>query len=341
MAAISTAHQAVVITSIFAPTRAVRAFARFSGSPLIVVGDRKTPADWSCRNVRFISAAEQERLPYHISNQLPWNHYARKMIGYLAAVEAGADTIADTDDDNIPKKSWGFPPFEGVYRLLPPDLGFFNVYRYFGSEKQPIWPRGFPLTLIRPALENSAAPPAARQAMKVGIWQGLVDGSPDVDAVYRMVINQPFFFRRRAPVVLDRGTICPVNSQNTAFCRKVFALLYLPAFVNFRFTDILRGLVAQPILWRLGLRIGFTRATVIQQRNLHDDLKDFASEIPVYLHAREIVAQVDAALSAGAGLADHLCAAYERLHRRRIVPAEELKLLEAWLKDLQQMGHSV
>ena len=72
------------------------------------------------------------------------------------------------------------------------------------------------------------------------------------------------------------------------FRKEFFPLLYLPSFVTFRFTDILRGFVAQPILWKAGFNLGFTEATVFQERNAHNYVRDFESEIPMYLHTEKI-----------------------------------------------------
>jgi len=132
--------------------------------------------------------------------------------------------------------------------------------------------------------------------------------------------------------VLSPGTYCPFNSQNTFFRRETFPLLYLPAFVNFRFTDILRGLVAQPILWAAGYTLGFGHATVIQKRNPHDYLQDFESEIPCYLHPETIVELVSNAVSAEKSISANMIAAYEALHRANVVTERELKLLGSWLE---------
>ena len=59
-------------------------------------------------------------------------------------------------------------------------------------------------------------------------------------------------------MVLGTGTMSPFNTQNTLIRKELFALLYLPTYVTFRFTDILRGLVAQPIMWAAGYALGFT-----------------------------------------------------------------------------------
>lgn len=83
--------------------------------------------------------------------------------------------------------------------------------------------------------------------------QGLADENPDVDAIYRLTNDTPCYFDERAPVVLEAGTLCPFNSQNTATRRELFPLLYMPVFITFRFTDILRGLAAYEALRRAGI----------------------------------------------------------------------------------------
>ena len=325
--------KSIVITSIFPPTEAVRAFAQLPGHRVIVVGDKKTPPDWDCVGVEFLSVEEQEKSPHALARHLPFNHYCRKMLGYLRAIESGAEVLIDTDDDNIPKPDWSFPDFDGAFDRVPGGRGFVNIYQLFTS--QPIWPRGLPLDLIRTKfdLEKNLAPAACR----VGIWQGLADEDPDVDAIYRLTNDTPCYFEELAPVVLEAGTLCPFNSQNTATRRELFPLLYMPVFVTFRFTDILRGLVAQPIMAAQGYQLGFTGATVVQKRNPHDYMKDFVSEIPVFEHSRRVVEVVSGVVSSNQTIPGNLLAAYRELCRKGIVPEMELVSLDAWLVDLKNL----
>jgi hypothetical protein len=327
------AKTSIVITSIFAPTPAVELFAGMAGHRLIVVGDRKSPADWRCPGATFLSVRDQEGMDGRLSRVLPFNHYCRKMLGYVHAYREGAEVIIDTDDDNIPSPGWAFPAFSGQIDAVAPGRGFVNVYSLFTD--QVIWPRGLPLSCILSPHSRVAEEQVSPVAAKVGVWQGLADGDPDVDAVYRLCLNQPCVFRPRQPIVLSPGTVCPFNSQNTAFCENLFPLMYLPAHVTFRFTDILRSLVAQPIMWEYGYRLGFSKATVRQVRNAHDYFKDFQSEIPMYLHAERVVEIVGGAIGRGS-IADRMVSAYEALCRASIVPAQELEVLAAWLADIGQ-----
>ena len=309
----------VVFTTIQPPTDPLKHWAW----PLVGVGDRKTPNGWHLDGCTFIDQARQTG---RLADLLPWNHYCRKMIGYLAAARMGATAIIDTDDDNDPKPNFAVPPFDGEYDCIE-HPGFANVYTRFTD--QPIWPRGFPLNLIAEA----TFPPTTTRRVTVGVWQGLADDDPDVDAIYRMTRPGRVFFNSNPPVVLGRGAICPFNSQNTIIRKELFPLLYLPA-VSFRFTDILRGLVAQPIMWAAGYHLGFTQATVAQARNQHDLMADFRLEIPVYLHAAEIPAIVSAAISSTASVCDNLLASYTAMKAHGIVDDAEIPRLEAWLEEL-------
>jgi len=322
--------QFIVITSIFEPTEAVINFAKLGDYQLIVVGDKKSPANWSAENVQYISVEEQAQLGFSLSNVLPYNHYCRKMLGYLSAIRQGADTIVDTDDDNIPKAGWSFPEFDSSFPSIEGNRGYVNIYQYYTDQK--IWPRGLPLHLITTNFELEKA--LLHQPVQVGVWQGLADEDPDVDAVYRLTSDVPCYFNEKGPVVLGKGTITPFNTQNTMIRKELFPLMYLPTYVTFRFTDILRGLVAQPIMWLYDYHLGFVDATVVQKRNPHDYMKDFLSELPMYEQGEKVIEVVSANISGNVSIENNLYNAYHALHRNGIVIDKELQTLEAWLKDL-------
>jgi len=325
-----TSKKHIVITSIFEPTEAVISFSKMSDYQLTVVGDKKTPDGWFCENAEYLSVDRQENLGFSISQCLPFNHYSRKMIGYLKAIKDGADYIVDTDDDNIPGNAWEFPAFEDTFDSIASDKGFINIYQLFTEQK--IWPRGLPLSLINTNFDLNSQLTA--KECKVGIWQGLADEDPDVDAIYRLTDNTPCYFDKRNPLVLGKGTISPFNTQNTLIRKELFPLLYLPTFVTFRFTDILRGLVAQPIMWLEGYQLGFVNATVVQKRNPHNYMNDFVSELPMYQHCDKVIDIVSGVVSKSESMENNLYNAYKSLLKENIVPHSELVTLEAWLKDI-------
>lgn len=322
----------IIITSIFPPSEAIKKFSKFIDYHIIVIGDKKSPSVWECNNVEFISINQQLNMNYGITKSLPYNHYCRKMLGYLLAIECGADIIIDTDDDNIPKINWGFPEFENRFDCTFENQGFVNIYQLY--TKQKIWARGLPLSHISKDFELRKQ--LSNKSCKVGIWQGLADEDPDVDAIYRLTYNSSCYFKDRGPVVLGKGTLSPFNSQNTAIRRELFPLLYLPTYVTFRYTDILRGLIAQPIMWLYNYQLGFINATVVQKRNIHNYMEDFISEVPMYINCENVINLVLKSVSSSATIESNLFNSYDSLLKSNIICSKEMITLEAWLKDLNQ-----
>jgi hypothetical protein len=321
----------IVITSIFEPSIAIRKFAEQTDWKVIVVGDKKTPLNWQWESVEFLSVSDQKKLGFRLLDDLPYNHYSRKMIGYLYAMQKGADYIADLDDDNIPLANWGKIPERSEQDTVY-GSGFFNVYKKFTDAY--IWPRGFPLDQVR----SNAKFDTRKATARVGIWQFLTNGDPDVDAIFRLLLlDEMITFSNRSPLILDKGVFCPFNSQNTLFTKDAFPLLYLPAFVTFRYTDILRGIVAQPILWTNDLHLSFGQASTIHDRNQHNYMMDFESEIPVYLSAKQAAYISLETSQTGTSMMNNLIAVYDQLAITHIVPAQELALLKAWGKDIENI----
>ena len=324
----------IVITSIFDPTEAVKKFSKLEDYKVIVVGDNKSPKNWECKNVEYLSIDKQEKLDFSLSKILPYNHYCRKMIGYLTAIKNGADFIIDTDDDNIPKDNWFFPDLNGDFDSIDEDMGFVNIYELYTNQK--IWARGLPLNLVNKKFNLEGH--ISIKNVEVGVWQGLADEDPDVDAIYRLTNDAPCLFNERSPIVLGKNTISPFNTQNTLIRKELFPLMYLPTYVTFRYTDILRGLVAQPIMWLNGYQLGFINATVIQKRNPHDYMKDFISEIPMYKSCESVIEIVTNSISASESVESNLYSAYESLLKKDIIPDKEMKTLDAWLRDIQHLS---
>ncbi|HWS85925.1 MAG TPA: STELLO glycosyltransferase family protein [Pyrinomonadaceae bacterium] len=326
---------ALVVTSISAPNRVLRALAEGSqarGRQFVVVGDVPSPADFQLEGCDFYGLEAQYETGFRFARLCPTRHYARKNLGYLVAVRGGANVVIETDDDNIPREEfWG----ERRRQVSAPALegaGWVNVYQYFSEAN--IWPRGLSLECVRervPEFESLKVKDA-----DCPIQQGLADENPDVDAIYRLVEELPQNFRRDRRVALGEGTWCPFNSQNTTWWADAFPLLYLPAYCSFRMTDIWRSFVAQRICWEQGWGVLFHEPTVWQERNEHNLMRDFRDEVPGYLH-NAAICEALAALDLAPGverLGENLLACYEKLVEMSLVGREELPLLAAWLEDL-------
>jgi hypothetical protein len=329
-------NAAIVVTSISPPTPSMSTLAegcRTNGTRLICIGDQSSPQEYPLDGCRFYSLSEQRSLPFRLAGVAPCRHYSRKNIGYLVAASEGAEIILETDDDNEPLAGFWNPPalaVEGRYLDVP---GWANVYAFFSDRK--IWPRGLPLeSLSRPAFSESAI-----LSRPCPIQQGLANGDPDVDAVFRLTRDLPFHFDPRPPVILAPGTWSPFNSQNTLWWREAFELLYLPTYCSFRMTDIWRSFVAQRCLWEEGGAISFHAPTVFQDRNAHNLLKDFEQEIPGYLHNARIIQTLDG-LELRQGphrMRDNMRACYRALIALGVIGDGESRLLDAWAEDIASL----
>ncbi len=317
----------MIITTINPVTPAVELFETQIDWNLILVGDKKSPPIADTQRMTFLSLETQLGLGMALGTASPVNHYARKNIGYLHAIDQGAQVIYDTDDDNIPYAHWCAPIGFRCDTLARSPSGFVNIYRHFTDEH--IWPRGFPLDeILDDRLTYDTDCPT-----EIGVWQSLADADPDVDAIWRLTLNKDITFRRSDPVGIASGQYCPFNSQNTFWRREVFPLLYLPTTVRFRFTDILRGYIAQRLMRENGLCLGFMAASVRQERNPHNYLDDFKDETDCYLHIKPIVGLLDSLTLSGEYHQD-LLTTYRALSQEGFVAAHELTTLEAWLSDL-------
>ncbi|EGB03253.1 hypothetical protein AURANDRAFT_68172 [Aureococcus anophagefferens] len=309
-----------VVTTINPPSEAILRVGNASGWCLVVVGDRKTAdgpyealAAAAPATVAYLSAAAQETLPYGLASATPWDHFARKNLGYLYAIHAGAATIFDFDDDNVllgaPPASAGAAARASDPRLAAPDApdagsAFFNAYAAsFGAEKA--WPRGLPLDAINgPAAAAAADDP--RAADDVVVAQLLANHDPDA----------------------------------TLFDRAAFWALLLPASVHGRVADIWRGFVAQRVLRAAGLRLAFLPPGVTQLRNDHDALADYMSERPLYEKADAVVRVLDgvAPHRPGGSVARAVEDAYVALYEHGLVALDDVAYAQLWLADLYAVG---
>jgi hypothetical protein len=330
-----TERVALVVTSISGPNRVLSALAegsRSRGRQFVVIGDEASPADFQLEGCDFYGLDAQHESGLRFSRLCPTRHYARKNLGYLLAMRAGARVIIETDDDNVPREDfWN----ERIRRQSVPTIegeGWVNVYRYFTHAN--IWPRGLPLDEVRkPVPEFDSL--EIRDA-DCPIQQGLADENPDVDAIYRLVEPLPQSFTRGRSLALGARAWCPFNSQNTTWWSDAFMLLYLPAYCSFRMTDIWRSFVAQRIAWEQGWNLLFHGPTVWQERNEHNLMRDFRDEVPGYLHNASIREALDGLeLKPGASnAAASLRACYSKLVEMTLVDERELTLLDAWIEDV-------
>ncbi len=323
----------LIITSISAPNAVMKSFADESlkrNIDFIVIGDVKTPADFKLDGCRYFSISEQEKLNFNLAKVLPKKHYSRKNIGYLLA--KNQEVIIETDDDNFPRAEFWNQRIRNIETDTILHSGWTNIYKYFSNDH--IWPRGFPLEYLTSPLPR---PEKKETPLCCPIQQGLADKNPDVDAVYRLTQKLPVNFEKRNPIAIGKNSWCPFNSQNTTWFKEAFTLLYLPSFCSFRMTDIWRSFIAQRIAWTCDWSILFHSSSVWQERNEHNLLKDFEDEISGYLNNSKICHLLENLdLKNGIeNLSENLMRCYSMMSDNNFVGQAELKLVQAWIKDIE------
>jgi hypothetical protein len=332
------ASSAIVITSIAASDNPVlQDFARKckeKNIPFIVIGDRPSPPDFHLDGCSFYSLQQQRDLDYKISRLLPERHYARKNIGYLLAIKRhNAAIIIETDDDNYATDEFWENRNRSVYAHRIDETGWTNIYSYFTRHR--IWPRGFALECLQNDIPPLSRFPVAE--VSCPIQQGLANGNPDVDGIYRLILPLPLSFENTPSIALGKNAWCPFNSQNTTWFKETFPLLYLPSSCSFRMTDIWRSFIAHRIASENGWHLLFHPPTVNQERNAHNLMADFSDEISGYVNNFRIVETLEKLeLKKGEErLGENLLACYEALIRLSLINKNEIPLAEAWLHDLR------
>ena len=277
----------VVITSVYTPNIRLSEYLRL-GWRVVVVSDKKTDEknfiDHLPFGVDFFSVDEQISLYPELSALIGFNTYARKNLGYLFAFENGATRICDTDDDTFLRVLDHGPieiiDHDNVFEVS--GSKYFNPYLQFAPNSE-LWPRGYPLKRV--ASDKLSSPVDQKFTpttfIHLDIIQTLVNLEPDLDSIYRMTISdeiQEFPISDKL-IILKKGTWAPGNTQSTMWLnREKFSFLYLPSTVSFRFCDILKMYIAQK-----ECSLGYMGFVTEQNRNPHDYLDDFKSEVDCFL----------------------------------------------------------
>jgi hypothetical protein len=263
----------IVTTTINPPTEAIEKYDRKSGWQLIVIGDKKTPKDYSLKNGLYVSPEDQEKINTELSDAIGWNSIQRRNFGILLAYENGADLVAFVDDDNIPLDHWG----ENLLIGQDAECNHYEIDAVCfdpvsATNHDHLWHRGFPIQL----LSSRQYPSSQKQRIRPDIQADFWNGDPDIDAICRME-HAPECDFDPACFPISSNTISPFNSQNTFVARRVLPDYFLYPHVG-RMDDIWASFYAQA----KGHKVIYQAPSVYQQRNEHDLTVDFTKEVIGY-----------------------------------------------------------
>jgi hypothetical protein len=272
----------IVTTSIYEPSIATQKFANMKGWTLVVVGDLKTPHE-SYRNLPcvYLSPEDQEKISKPLSDCIGWNKIMRRNMGFLYAYQQGADIIATVDDDNIPYDGWGENLLVGKeveIDIWESENGVFDPLSVTNANH--LWHRGYPLQLV-PTKNNVKY--LGKQKRTPLIQADLWDGDPDIDAMCRLANMPCVKFDECLPY--GSNQISPFNSQNTFVHRDAIPFYMVLPFVG-RMDDIWGGYLLQKEFRNC---IVYNKATVYQDRNKQDLIKNLESEIIGYRNTMSLI----------------------------------------------------
>lgn len=273
----------IVCTSINPPTEAIRRFDALPGWRLVVIGDKKTPADYRLERGIYVSPEMQERRDPGLSEAIGWNCIQRRNFGFLWARDLGATVVAVVDDDNIPQPGWGSELLIG----RSADVKWYDTsapaFDPIGATNhKTLWHRGFPLQLLPSRNYSKMSVRAVVADVQADFW----DGDPDIDAVCRME-HRPECKFDPACFPIASSAIGPFNSQNTFIAAKWLREYFLFPHIG-RMDDIW----ASYRLQALGARVVWAKASVYQERNPHDPIRDLKAEYLGYEHNLELVERI-------------------------------------------------
>jgi hypothetical protein len=259
----------IVTTTINAPTKAILAFQAMKGWDLVVAGDKKTPRDYHLERGTYITPEEQEKYDPVLSDVIGWNCIQRRNFAFLWAMEMKADIIALIDDDNIPLPGWG----ENLLVGRDVEVNYYEtdlpVFDPIGATNYPeLWHRGYPLQLL-PKRDYSRK---SRKTVHVDIQADFWNGDPDIDAICRLEHAPECTFKDDVfPFAANK--ISPFDSQNTFITAVVLKQYAMFPHVG-RMDDIWPGYYVQA----KGFNVVYNKASVYQERNVHDLTVDMRKE---------------------------------------------------------------
>ncbi len=262
---------------------------KFSDVIFVISGDKKSlpfsTSSFQCE-IEYIDAKAQEE--YRCSEPMGWNKIMRRNIALLKAIELNPDFILIIDDDNIPQEDY----FDLWYKTVTNPVDKIVISKNNGNSPRwhnylktsnadiEIYPRGFPIEFRGKDSTEIISAQGSIPNEKIGLYQGISLGDPDIDAITRIVYPKPI------GEIKEKGYCCkdiwsPYNTQNTMFSKILFPLAFVWPHCG-RYDDIYSSFVWQQFLFNNDMYVYIGEAINTQDRGERDVLKDFNNEIEGY-----------------------------------------------------------
>lgn len=266
---------------------------------MIVIGDKKTPHE-KCKEIsdkvknmgvkcEYFDISEQEKwlkdFP-KLAEIIPYNSDNRRNIGHLMAYERKSNII-QVDDDNYPTDD-DFLKYHSVAgntisaKSVSSSNKWYNTCENLEtSTGRKIYPRGFPFCRRRTE-HLTYGMDSGFIAANMGLWINV----PDVDVITHLADPVTIkAVKEKDPLIINRGNLCPINSQNTAISRDALPCFYyilqnesFNGIVLDRFGDIWQGFFAKKVIDAIGHKVTIGGPIVDHRRNPHNYFDDLRYE---------------------------------------------------------------
>jgi hypothetical protein len=273
----------IVTTTINSVTKAIEKFQQKTDWELVVIGDLKTPSNYRLERGIYVTPEEQEKYDHKLSDAIGWNCIQRRNFGLLWALDMEADIVALVDDDNIPLDGWGEDLLIGrevKVNFFETDLPSFDPICASGYTD--LWHRGYPLQLLAQRNYSKKTEQLIIADVQADFW----NGDPDIDAICRME-HAPECSFSPGNFPLAGNKIAPFNSQNTFLRGSLLNDYFLFPHIG-RMDDIWASFYVQS----KGARVVYGCASVYQERNPHDLVRDMRQEYLGYENNLQLISDI-------------------------------------------------
>lgn len=304
-----------------------------------VVGDLKTPhrsTEELCAKLGAEYLHPDTPGRWKCDPAIGFNTIQRRNLGFLAALEWGADAVVSIDDDNMglattyfdAHKKALFGRFAGVQ--VTGEHDWVDPGAYLRPQAKH---RGFPTQVSHSPFYSAVT------GKKIGVSAGMCLGDPDVDAATRIVSApdvQQVSLLAEAGFIVNNKTWTVFNSQNTAMLRQFIPAWGMIPFTG-RYDDIYASLIAQRVMREYDYYVRFGKPYVFQERNSHNLIRDLRGEIDGMDNVVKLAGVLDHTQLSGRSVIDDCRRIWASLKNCDWMPGRSIAAMEAWLDDCESV----
>ncbi|KAL3864734.1 hypothetical protein ACJMK2_006391 [Sinanodonta woodiana] len=337
-----------VVYAMSYPTNAVRQIALDNNWCIVIVADIDsismdaylTALGIRGRRIVFLNVDDQDILFSDLTAAIPLRHIGRKNVGYLFAMQNGAELIWDFDYNNQGILDINISNTRNTIDVLQRCSGkhkLFNPYPYFSVNETCIWPRGFPLEFVR---DTSTSPELCKgniSVESVGVFQSIAKTELDVDATFRLTREYPVMFETAQTfpfILIPRHSYCPFSERATLWTKQAFLYMALPTGVNSRVSDIWRSYIAQLFFHQKDINLVFSPPIIEQTSRDETILEDLQAEMDIYKKSNSLIDFLQTFTFYHNTTLENL---YEDLYSRHFITLNDVYFIRKWVKSYSKV----